>query len=122
AGYIKVYISLYQAQGSNLAIWQNMLKSLAQYSVTRPVYADEAHIRELVRSKPDPDKQAYAVVAIKEDDIMHLTKPAVDQFGHELLTLKEGAVQLDNIIEFVHANQKHYLFRNNILILKDTVK
>lgn len=115
--HIKIYISIYQAEGANLQAWQKMLKSLANYSITRPVYENEEHVREVIRAKPDMQRHAYVVVAIFQNSIIHLEKPSVNQFGHELLALKEGAVQLQNIIEFVHANAKRYVFRNNTLVL-----
>jgi len=117
-GYIRAYIYLYQSQGSNLKLWEDMLKSLAKYSVTRPVYIEETHIREIIRSSTDIDRHAYAVVAIKEEDILKLGKPSVDRHGHELLTLRETAVKIENILEFVHANKTHYNFVNNKLIPK----
>lgn len=115
--HIKIYISLYQSEGSNIKAWQRMLKSLANYSISRPVYNDEEQVREMIRSKPEIQRHAYAIVAIPQNGIIHLEKPTVDKFNHELLTLKEGAVQLKNIIEFVHANEKRYVFRDDKLIL-----
>ena len=56
--YIKVYISLYQADGGNLSLWQNMLKSLAKYCVSRPIYANEEHIQALIQSKSDSSTPA----------------------------------------------------------------
>ncbi len=116
-GYIKVYIALYQTQGSNLKIWHDMLKSLAKYSITRPVYDNEEYVRELIRSKPDMQRHGYAVVAVKENGIIESGKVHLDQFNHKLLTLQEGAVTLENIIEFVHANEKRYIIRGDTLIL-----
>lgn len=116
-GYIKVYIALYQTQGSNLKIWHDMLKSLAKYSITRPVYDNEEYVRELIRSKPDVQRHGYAVVAVKENGIIESGKVHLDQFNHKLLTLQERAVTLENIIEFVHANEKRYIIRGDTLIL-----
>lgn len=116
-GYVKVYISLYQTQGSNLKIWHNMLKSLAKYSITRPVYDNEEYVRELIRSKPDMQRHGYAAVTVKKSGIIGSEKVNLDQFNHKLLTLKEGAVTLENIIEFVHANEKRYIIRGDTLIL-----
>jgi len=116
-GHLKIYISLYQAKGSSIKVWHKMLKSLANYSMSRPVYANEEHVREVIRSKPDMQRHAYAIVAIANDNIINLGKKPVDSFNHELLMLKEGTVQLQNIIEFVHANEKHYVFKNDELIL-----
>lgn len=116
-GHIKVYISLYQTEGTKLKIWHDMLKSLSEHSVSRPVYKDEEQVRTAIRSKPDMQRHAYVVVAIPENGIIHFEKPAVDRLGQELLTLKDGVIETRNIIEFVHANEKRYKFRNDMLVL-----
>ncbi|KPJ67471.1 MAG: hypothetical protein AMJ43_04235 [Coxiella sp. DG_40] len=116
-GYIKVYISLYQTEGAKLKIWHDMLKSLSEYSTNRPVYRDEEQVRMAIRSKPDMQRHAYAVVTIPENGIIHFEKPAVDRLGHELLTLKDNVIETKNIIEFVHANEKRYKLRNDMLVL-----
>ncbi|MCK4608483.1 MAG: Dot/Icm secretion system protein IcmQ [Gammaproteobacteria bacterium] len=116
---VKVYISLYQTEGASIKSWQNMLRSLGRYSMTRPVYEDEAHVREVVRSKPDALRHAYAVVAVEKTAIIDRERTPVDKFGHHLLTLKENTVKLSNIIEFVHANSKRYVFQQDRLVLID---
>lgn len=120
-GYTKVYISLYQADGSNISLWQNMLKSLAKYSVSRPIYASEAHAQEIVRSKTDAIRHAYVVVAVKKTDVMPSEIQKTDSQGHALFTLKEHAVDIKNIITFVHANKNIYSFHDNKLHLQSTI-
>ncbi len=116
-GHIKVYVSLYQTEGARLKIWHDMLKSLSEYSTSRPVYKDEEQVRTAIRSKPDMQRHAYAVVIISESGIIHFEKPAVDRLGQELLTLKDSVIETKNIIEFIHANEKRYKFRNDTLVL-----
>ena len=98
-----------------MQLWQKLLRSIDQHSLTRPTYKSEAPVRELIRSKPDPNRLGYAVVAVKEEDIMKLASPSVDPLGHELVTLREHAAKLENIIEFVHANKKHYIYKDHTL-------
>lgn len=109
AGHRKIFISVYQTEGNNLQKWFATMKSLAEYSISRPVYAEEAHVQALIRSKADPEREGYVVLFVKEDDIIQLppSRVATDRLGNELLSLKVGAVKRENIIEFVHA-QQHY--------------
>lgn len=115
--YVEVYVSLYQAEGANVAKWQTVVNSLAGYNLTRPVYKSEADIQEAIRSKEFKQNDAYVAVKIRKDDIMppFTEKPPVDRYGHELLVLREGAVHQENISRFVHLSGE-YDFRNNALI------
>lgn len=115
AGTIKVYISLYQVDGNNLQAWQNTVKTLTAYNVTRPTYRSEEHVRELISSKADIKRHAYVEILIQESDLIPIDPLPVDTLGHELLILKEGAVKIKNIISFVHANKKRYSMKDDIL-------
>lgn len=117
-GYIRVFVSLYQSDYNNLNKWQMTLNSIAEYSVSRPIYRNEEDVQEIIRSK-QTFNEAYAAVFIKESDIIppYAGKNAVDKFGHELLTVRQGAIITENISEFVHLG-RHYLFRNGRLLLK----
>ncbi|MCL5260514.1 MAG: Dot/Icm secretion system protein IcmQ [Gammaproteobacteria bacterium] len=116
SGYIQVFVSLYQVEGTNLQKWEQVLKSLCEHSITRPAYKDEEHVKQFIRSKADINHLAYVVTNIKPADIYQLEQTPVDSFGHELLTLKEGVIKAANIVEFVHANKKRYFYRDNKLI------
>jgi intracellular multiplication protein IcmQ len=121
-GYVKVYISLYQADGNNLQIWQIMLKSLAKYSINRPIYAKEEDVKAMIRSKADPIRHSYVVIMVTPDSIIKPESQQTDNLGHELLALKENSIETENIVSFVHANKKNYIFHDNKLILKDVIE
>lgn len=106
---VKVYISIYQAEWSNLDRWRATVKALADYSVSRPVYRDEEHVKALLRAKPDTRREAYVVAFVKPTDILPQSPGRVlaDRLGHELLSLKENCIQLDNIVEFVHEDKRY---------------
>lgn len=57
-GFCKVYISLHQADGENLDRWQHTIKMLSEYNISRPVYGEQEHVRELIRAKADAKREA----------------------------------------------------------------
>lgn len=114
-GYTQVYILLYQYEGTKLANWEHALRAISKHNVNRPTYRNEQNIQELIRSKGDLDRYGYAIVNIKEDDILPQEVKKFDIFNCEILLLKEGAVKNFNIVGFVHANKKCYSFEDNIL-------
>lgn len=99
-GYELIYIEIYQAACEDLTNWLSTIKSLAGHYVSRPVYRNEADVQELVRSKRSRT-DAYVIVWVKSSEII-VQPDLYDRFGHNLLKLKEGSVQLENIIRFVH--------------------
>lgn len=109
-GYKIVYISLFQVESNNLMKWQATIKRLVQYSVSRSIYSVEEHMRTLIRNKPDPQREAYVIAFVKENDIVkpYLGKKTQDQFGHDLVTLREQAIDLRYVIEFVHDNKRYH--------------
>jgi Dot/Icm secretion system protein IcmQ len=113
---VKVYVSLYQVEGGSLANWQQTLRSLTDHNVSRPTYLNEQHVKELIRSKAFSDRHGYVVVQIKKSDIYQLEHNPVDTFGHEMLILKEDSINMENILEFIHANKKRYSFKDGKLI------
>lgn len=119
-GHTKVFLSVYQTEGANLQKWYVTLKSLDEYSISRPVYREEEHITAMIRAKSDPQREGYVVLFVKNDSIIHVPpgKIATDRLGHELITLKTGAVKQENILEFVHC-QQHYQMNETGLVLKE---
>ncbi|OGT46359.1 MAG: Dot/Icm secretion system protein IcmQ [Gammaproteobacteria bacterium RIFCSPHIGHO2_12_FULL_41_15] len=115
---IKVFITIYQSQGHNLALWETQLRSLSSYVQGRPVYSNEEDIRRALRAKLDQVNEAYVVVAIDRTSVMNLINHAerTDRLGHKLLVLMPGALQSENIYEFVHQG-KCYDFIENQLYL-----
>ena len=119
-GHEKVFISLYQAAGNDIQKWHNTLKGLALNNVGRPVYQNEDHVQASIRARGNQVCEGYAVVQIKTSNLMKMPDGRVpkDRYGNELLTVRENAVSLENIREFVHANDQFYDFREGKLIPK----
>ncbi|HLD16991.1 MAG TPA: Dot/Icm secretion system protein IcmQ [Coxiellaceae bacterium] len=113
-----VYISLYLAGGHDLKSWERLLKNLPRYVQGRPVYEKEESVQRLIRSKADPSADSYVVVAIRKQDILapsSYTGTVVDRLDQPLLTLKEGAIQAEGIVEFVHLGQRYRFDRGRLI-------
>ena len=114
-GYVQVFILLYQVDGANLQGWYRTIKTLTEYNVTRPVYKEEDHAKEFIRSKTAGiDRNGYAVVNVKDSNFTEVGQQ-MDQFNHPLFALKQAAVELQNVVEFVHGNKMRYAVRDNEL-------
>ena len=113
-----VYVSVYQQDFNDLRKWERTLKSITDYSITRPVYKEEEHIKEMIRGRPDPNKEGYVAVMVKNEDIVKgfVGKPATDKSGYDLLNIKEGGVRPGGIRRFVLGG-KSYEFVNGSLTL-----
>jgi len=122
SGMVRVYVSVYQTDSNNLQSWLHAIKGLSSYNVTRPTYRHENQIREMISSKTEIQRNGYLEVLIYESDIIQLSSPSVDILGHELLVVKEGAIQMPNIVAFVHANKTRYKIQNNSLIYESEIK
>jgi intracellular multiplication protein IcmQ len=115
--FVEVYISLYQAQGAELAKWLAVINSLIAHNISRPIYKNEADVQAVLRTKLNRQNDAYVVAQVRLANLMPLPKdkPPVDRMGHPLLLLRENAIQLENIIRFVHVSGVYYL-RNGALV------
>ena len=113
-----VYISLHQAGGSNLVLWEQMLKVISACSLGRPIYEDEASVVKAVISRPDIKKEAYVEVVVDKSGVLSIDedKRPVDHNGVKLLTLQQGAVSTFGIRRFVYANKLTYRFVDGKLV------
>lgn len=117
SGQVEVFISLYNASGSNIKSWEKQLQGLSGSIVTRPIFDREEHVRELIRSRINKKNEAYIVVFIAQTDILEPpggVSPK-DSLGHDLLVVREGAIQAKNITRFFHGSGR-YVFKDNKLI------
>lgn len=118
SSYQTVYISVFQQEFTDLRKWERTLKSITDYSITRPVYKDEIHVQELIRGRPDPNKEGYVEVMVRNEDVVKgfAGKPTADKAGYELVNIKEGGVKPAGIKRFVLGSRR-YEFVDGKLIL-----
>ena len=117
AGYEKVYVSLYQSESERMDRWLNTIRLLPEHYVSRPIYRRLEHIEEMVRAK-NSRTEAYAIVWVKTEDIVthYSGTNQQDRFAHELLNLKAGSIQLENLVEFIHDKQSYWLIENQLVV------
>ncbi len=113
----EVFVSLYSIEGNSIQAWERLLVNLPRYVVSRPIYANETDVRSLVRSKPNKVNEAYVGIYIAESDLITTSSDRVlkDKFGKQLLSLKDRALNLDNISKFIHMSGE-YSYLNNHLV------
>ncbi len=113
-----VYAGLHLSTGAVLETWETSLRALAKISVGRPIYREEAHVKEYLNTKVNKKRDTYVVVRIKKSNVLiprNKDYYALDKAGHELLLLREGALKPENILSFVY-NNKPCLFKNGHVI------
>lgn len=116
AAHKNVYISLYQSEGANLQKWASVVSTLSGHAISRPVYKNEEDIQAAIRAKDYKMNDAYVAVRVSVTHILppYGDKPPLDRFGRELLVLREDAVQIENILYFVHVSGR-YKFNRGVL-------
>lgn len=104
AGQQEIFIALYSSEGNNLQSWERILVNLPKQIISRPIYANEDDLKELIRSKERKVNEAYVSIYISQNDILQPTSDRipVDKLGKPLLSLKNKSLNLDNINRFVH--------------------
>ena len=115
---IKLYVSLYQANGHDMKRWADQLSSLSSYMTGRPVYQNKQDVIKAIRLKLAQTSEAYVVVSVDKSKIIDndYGKPRKDRLDSTLMNLVPGAISSDNIIEFVHQNKNYYFYNQQFLL------
>lgn len=110
---VRLYISLFQANGGDLKQWALQLRSIRSHLLGRPVYENEEDVQKIVRQKTNRLSEAYVAVVVKKTAVLSepFRAPRLDRNGNTLVTLKDGAVSVDNIVEFVHGGKQYQFVR-----------
>lgn len=102
-----IFIYLYAQDGHKLEHWQQVLSHLTEQAVTRPIYAKEADVIARIRALDDKPNMAYVEVVVETSDILEQQADLADPFGHALLSVRPGAVKMQNIIRLVHRSGEY---------------
>lgn len=113
----EVYISLYSADGSNLQSWERIVANLPRQMISRPIYANEEHVKASIKAKENKLNEAYIAIYINKTDIipLHPDKALSDKFGNALLTLKDKTLDLENISRFIHLSGVYQFNRGHLI-------
>ena len=113
----EVYVSLYTTGGGVLQAWERVIANLPRQVISRPVYADEGDVRQLIKSKENKINEAYVAIYINQSDMLNPSADKIpkDRFGKPLLMLKDKAVNLININRFVHSSGVYTLMKGRLV-------
>jgi intracellular multiplication protein IcmQ len=113
----EVFVSLYSADGTNIQSWEKIVSNLPRQMISRPIYAAEEHVQELIKTKENKQNEAYIGIFINETDIipLHPDKALSDKLGNMLLTLKDKTLNLENISRFVHSSGIYQYDRGRLI-------
>lgn len=117
SGQQEVFVSLYSADGSNLQSWERIVANLPKQMISRPIYADEAHMKDILQIKENKINEAYVAIYINQMDILPLSaeKASFDKLGKALLSLKDKTLNLENITRFVHQSGVYRYERGHLI-------
>lgn len=116
-GQTEVFVSLYNSDGQNMQRWQRLLLTISSQAVSRPVYANQHDVEELIRAKPNKINEGYASVSVPNDYILtnkNNNQPK-DRLGNDLVVTKDGSIKTENINYFMH-DFTRYTIKNNQLV------
>jgi len=104
SGLQEVFVALYSTEGNTIQSWERIIANLPKQVISRPIYANEYDIQFLIKSKENKINEAYLSIFINQNDILPLAseKVPMDKFGKPLITLKDRAINLNNITRFIH--------------------
>lgn len=114
--HIEIYIGIYNAQGTKLNIWTKVILNLIAQCVSRPIYATESAVKEMVRSKSNLNNEGYVLIHVKETDLMKVDEDKIprDKLGNELLLLKDRVITPEKIKKFFHSTGE-YEYKHGVL-------
>lgn len=122
-GDVMVYVTLYQASGKDLMMWQITCNAISTCGFGRPIYLEEEKARQWVKSKGAGNTDGYAVVHVPEKSLITKDKDEslmYDSLENQVVHIKPDNLSPDRIVKFVHYNQDSYFFIDGKLVLTDT--
>jgi len=114
-GFIKLFIYLYTTEGKKVEAWQRLLANLDKQYISRPIYRHEADAQYAVFNAPVVHNAGYVAVWVEKKFLLEPEVGPQDKFGHELLMLKDRAVDLTKI-DYFWTNTSQYQWKLGKLI------
>ena len=113
----EIFISLYSADGTNIQSWERIVVNLPKQTVSRPIYSSEEELKEVLKLKDNKNNEAYVAIFIDKQDILSLAPDKIlkDKLGTPLLSLKDRALNLDNISRFIHVTGIYQFIKGRLV-------
>lgn len=115
-----VYVYLFNARGRILSRWVPMLspRNFTEYSVNRPVYAEQKQVEAYIRSRPNDDEHAYLVIKINKADVIsdQVQSSYHDATGQALLKLKERSLREECLVAFIYKGDRYRVLGGQLIL------
>lgn len=114
---VLLYLSMYQSDGNNLRKWELQLNSIESHMIGRPIYENEEDMQKSIRRKLAQESEGYVVIVVPSNALRtdRYQAQRVDRNGNALVTLEEGVVSANSIIEFVHLGKRYYFIKGKLV-------
>ncbi len=118
----KVYLQLYTSDGKNMQSWEWIIANLPRQMISRPIYAEEADVKAIIKTKDNTINEAYVAIYVGQNDMLQISadKIPVDKLGKSRLSLKDGSIKLENIDCFTHQGETYHYYQGRLV--KDNIK
>lgn len=112
-----VFISVYCTKGSDLKNWERVLSTLPTQLTSRPIYTEEEHVIELIKSKSNQENEAYLCINIPSQSVVPMTaeKTPEDKLGHPLVTLRGKPIPNKYQAMFIHESGKYQYLKGRLI-------
>ena len=113
----KVYLQLYTSDGKNMQSWEWIIANLPRQMISRPIYAEEADVKAIIKTKDNTINEAYVAIYIGQNDMLQISadKIPVDKLGKSRLSLKDGSIKLENIDCFAHQGETYHYSQGRLV-------
>lgn len=113
----EIYISLYSFEGTNIQNWERIVANLPRQTISRPIYANEENLIDVLKLKENKNNEAYVAIYIEKSDLLSLSpdKTLKDKLGTSLLSLKDKSLNLENLSRFVHATGTYQYIKGRLI-------
>lgn len=121
-GDVLVYITLYQASGKDLMMWQITCNAISTCGFGRPIYLEEKDAKQLITSKGEKVSDGYVTAHVPQQAIINLDKDETEMFdslNNKIIHIKPGYLSPEKIVNFIHYNHDKYFFIDGKLLLED---
>lgn len=115
-----VFVHLFNNKGKILSRWEAMLspRQLMEYSVNRPIYAEQKQVEAYIRSRANDDEHAFLMMKIEQSDVLQgeASTHNHDSLDQPLLKLKERTLKEEGLIYFFHKGVRYILSRGRLVV------
>jgi intracellular multiplication protein IcmQ len=112
-----IFVALYSYEGAHLLSWERILMNLPKQMVSRPIYAVEDDVKDMIKIKENKNNEAYLSLYIDQSDILPLSadKTPLDKLGKPLLVLKNKSLHPENYHLFVHTSGTYHYHQGRLV-------